>query len=165
MVPAHDVLIDAGEREVDSQNPVQRASGTVLAFDFGERRIGVAVGELGLGIAHPVETIDAAATQPRFSRIAALINEWRPVLLVVGLPCRMDGTGHRMTALARKFAQRLHGRFGIETALEDERLTSAEAELDARESGMNPARIKRHVDQLAAKAILDSFFRSRRVAS
>ncbi|MEQ1882537.1 MAG: Holliday junction resolvase RuvX [Burkholderiales bacterium] len=159
------MLIAAGAREVETEKPTQCVSGTVLAFDFGERRIGVAVGELALGIAHPVETIDAVATQPRFSRIAALIDEWRPVLLVVGLPRRMDGTEHQMTELARKFARRLHGRFGIEIALEDERLTSAEAEQDARDSGLSAAQIKMHVDQLAAKAILDSFFRSRRVSS
>ena len=130
-VPAQDVLIAAGAREIETEKPTQCVSGTVLAFDFGERRIGVAVGELALGIAHPVETIDAVANQPRFSRIAALIDEWQPVLLVVGLPRRMDGTEHQMTELARKFARRLHGRFGIEIALEDERLTSAEAEQDA----------------------------------
>jgi putative holliday junction resolvase len=159
------VLIEAQAHKVETNKPSQYISGTVLAFDFGERRIGVAVGELALGIAHPVQTIDVAASQPRFSRITALIDEWRPVLLVVGLPRRMDGSEHRMTELARKFARRLHGRFRIETVLEDERLTSAEAEQDARESGLSAAQIKRHVDQLAAKAILDSFFRSRRVSS
>jgi putative holliday junction resolvase len=164
-MPAQDMLIEAGTRKVETKKPTHNVSGTVLAFDFGERRIGVAVGELALGIAHPVETIDVVATQPRFARIAALIDEWRPVVLVVGLPRRMDGSEHRMTALARKFAQRLRGRFGIETLLEDERLTSAEAEQDARDCGMSPDQIKRHVDQLAAKAILDSFFRGRHVSS
>ena len=90
----------------DTQHP---HFGTVLAFDFGERRIGVAVGELELGIAHPLETIDAAANDARFARIAALLQEWQPVLLVVGLPLALDGTEHRLTALARKFAQRLQG--------------------------------------------------------
>jgi putative Holliday junction resolvase len=132
--------------------------GTVLAFDFGERRIGVAVGELQLAIAHPLETIDAAANDARFARVAALLQEWRPVLLVVGLPLALDGSEHRLTGLARKFAQRLHGRFGIETRLVDERLTSVEAQREARASGLTARGSKRHVDPLAAKLILEAFF-------
>jgi putative holliday junction resolvase len=132
--------------------------GAVLAFDFGERRIGVAVGELELGIAHPLETIDAAANDVRFARIAALLQEWRPVLVVVGLPLTLDGAEHRLTGLARKFAQRLQGRFDIETRLVDERLTSVEAQRDARASGMSARDSKGHVDQLAAKLILEAFF-------
>jgi putative pre-16S rRNA nuclease len=132
--------------------------GTVLAFDFGERRVGVAVGELQLGIAHPLETIDAAANDERFARIAALVQEWRPVLLVVGLPLALDGGEHRLTGLARKFAQRLRGRFGIETRLVDERLTSVEAQREARASGLTARDSKRHVDRLAAKLILEAFF-------
>ena len=132
--------------------------GTVLAFDFGERRIGVAVGELELGIAHPLETIDAAANDARFARIAALFQDWRPVLLVVGLPLTLDGGEHRLTGLARRFAQRLQGRFDIETRLVDERLTSVEAQRDARATGMSARESKRHVDPLAAKLILEAFF-------
>ena len=132
--------------------------GTVVAFDFGERRIGVAVGELELGIAHPLETIDAAANDARFSRVAALLREWQPVLIVVGLPLALDGSEHRLTGLARKFAQRLQGRFGIETRLVDERLTSAEAQREARASGLTDRQSKRHLDPLAAKLILEAFF-------
>ena len=138
-----------------TQNPHE---GTVLAFDFGERRIGVAVGELQLGIAHPLETIDAAANDARFTRIAALLQEWRPVLLVVGLPRALDGSEHRLTGLARKFTQRLQGRFGIATRLIDERLTSVEAQRMVRESGLSARNGKRHVDPLAAKLILETFF-------
>jgi putative Holliday junction resolvase len=134
------------------------ATGTVLAFDFGERRVGVAVGELQLGIAHPLETIDAAGNDARFARIAALVQEWRPVLLVVGLPLALDGGEHRLTGLARKFAQRLRGRFGIEARLVDERLTSVEAQREARASGLTARDSKRHVDPLAAKLILEAFF-------
>jgi len=139
----------------DTQQP---HFGTILAFDFGERRIGVAVGELEFGIAHPLETIDAAANDARFARIDALLQEWRPVLLVVGLPMALDGAEHRLTGLARKFAQRLHGRFGIEIRLVDERLTSVEAQREARESGLTARGSKRIVDQLAAKLILEAFF-------
>lgn len=132
--------------------------GTVVAFDFGERRIGVAVGELELGIAHPLETIDATANDARFARIAALLQEWQPVLMVVGLPLALDGSEHRLTGLARRFAQRLQGRFGIETRLVDERLTSAEAQREARASGLTDRESKRHLDPLAAKLILEAFF-------
>lgn len=159
------VLIEAVPSErvpVATNRPLH---GTVLAFDFGERRIGVAVGELETGIAHPVETIDAIANERKFARIALLIREWRPVLLVVGLPLAMDGSEHRMTALARKFANRLRGRFTIETLLVDERLTSATAESDARGSGVKRRKIKQHVDPLAAQQILDSYFRDKHVVA
>ena len=133
-------------------------SGTVLAFDFGERRIGVAVGELQLGVAHPLDTIDAEANDVRFARIEALVNEWQPALLLVGLPLALDGSEHGLTRLARKFAQRLQGRYGIETRLVDERLTSVEAEQQAREIGLDARKARSKIDQLAAKLILESYF-------
>ena len=133
-------------------------SGTILAFDFGERRIGVAVGELQLGVAHPLETIDAEANAVRFARIEALVDEWQPVLLLVGLPLSLDGGEHGLTALARRFAQRLQGRYGIETRLVDERLTSVEAERQARDLGLNVRKARSTIDKLAAKLILESYF-------
>jgi putative Holliday junction resolvase len=132
--------------------------GTVLAFDFGERRIGVAVGELQLGVAHPLGTIDARANDVRFARIEALVDEWQPVLLLVGLPLSTDGSEHALTALARRFALRLQGRFGIETRLVDERFTSVEAEQQIKELGLDARKARAKVDQLAAKLILESYF-------
>ena len=132
-------------------------SGAVLAFDFGEKRIGVAVGELQVGVAHPLATIDAEANDIRFARIEALVKEWRPVLFLVGLPLAMDGSEHAVTALARRFAQRLEGRYGVETRLVDERLTSVEAEGQAREMGLDARAMRAKVDQLAAKLILESY--------
>ena len=139
----------------DTRDP---RSGTVLAFDFGERRIGIAVGELQLGVAHPLDTIDAQANDVRFVRIEALVNEWQPVLLLVGLPLALDGSEHAMTALARRFAQRLRGRYGIETRMVDERLTSVEAEQQARDIGLDVRRDRSKIDQLAAKLILEGYF-------
>lgn len=136
----------------------------MLAFDFGERRIGVAVGELQLGIAHPLETIDAVANDGRFARIARLIQEWRPVLLVVGLPLSLDGTEHRMSDLARKFSQRLHGRFGLDVRLVDERLSSVEAQHVAHDSGLSGRDAKEKLDQFAAKLILETFFNDNALA-
>lgn len=133
-------------------------SGTVLAFDFGERRIGVAVGEMQLGIAHPLETIDAEVNEARFARIAALVREWKPVLFVVGYPLALDGSEHRLSGLAKKFARRLTGRFGIEARLVDERLSSVEAGWDAQQAGLNRGSRERHLDPLAARRILESYF-------
>jgi putative Holliday junction resolvase len=135
----------------------QLRAGTVLAFDFGERRIGVAVGEIQLGMGHPLITIEAESNDDRFARIEKLITEWRPVLLLVGLPLAMDGSEHATTALARRFAQRLEGRYGIETRLVDERLTSVEAEREMREMGKDVRKSRAKVDQLAASLILESY--------
>jgi len=151
------VMAKPGARAEPAQGRNPR-SGTILAFDFGERRIGVAVGEMQLGVAHPLDTIDAEANQARFIRIEALVNEWQPVLLLVGLPLALDGSEHAMTALARRFAQRLQGRYGIETRMVDERLTSVEAEQQARDIGLDVRKSRSKIDQLAAKLILESYF-------
>ena len=133
-------------------------AGTVLAFDFGERRIGVAVGEMQIGVAHPLDTIDSGSNEVRFARIESLIREWQPAVLLVGLPLALDGSEHALTALARRFAARLQGRFGIETRLVDERLTSVEAERQARELGLDIRKSRARIDQLAAKIILENYF-------
>jgi len=134
------------------------ASMTVLAFDFGEKRIGVAVGESALRSARPLSVISAADNKSRFSAIAALIAEWQPRLLVVGLPAHPDGTEHELTRLARRFAQRLEGRFGIATTLVDERYTSVSAESGLRERGLSGARLKSALDAAAAAEILRSYY-------
>lgn len=135
-----------------------RASGTVLAFDFGEKRIGIATGEFETGVAHPLETLHAETNDTRFARIGALIGEWHPVQLVVGLPLSMDGTEHALTRLARRFANRLEGRFATPVVLVDERLSSIDAEARLRDSGVPARRQKEHVDAVAAQTILQDFF-------
>lgn len=131
-------------------------TGTVLAFDFGERRIGVAVGDTAVGIAHPLTTVDAADRQRRFAAIAALLEEWRPAQLVVGLPAHLDGTEHEMSRRARKFAAQLSGRFGLPVALVDERLTSVAAEVSLTAAGVAPRKLR--IDQVAAQEILQDYF-------
>lgn len=131
--------------------------GTVLAFDFGVKRIGVAVGELETKQAHPLATIREERNDRRFAAIAALVGEWRPALLVVGRPVALDGSAHAMTRLCERFAGRLRARFGIEVAPAEERLTSAEAEERLRDSGYNTRFARRHVDTLAAQIILQSY--------
>lgn len=145
----------------DQTSSVQwTADGCVLAFDFGEKRIGVAVGEHLLGIAHPLATIDNEANDERFRQIAALIEEWRPTLLIVGLPLSVDGEAHALTLLSRKFARRLDGRFGLPVAMIDERYTSATASQSLHEAGISSRKQKPMLDQVAAQHILQSYFDS-----
>lgn len=98
---------------------------TILAFDFGLKRIGVAVGNTILNQGQPLKVIDAATNDEKFAAIADLVAEWKPARLVVGLPFHPDGAEHEMTKRCRRFANQLHGRFGIETVLVDERYSSA----------------------------------------
>ena len=138
--------------------PLHAKTGTVLAFDFGTKRTGVAVGDFETRLAHPLTTITAADNRARFAAIEQLIAEWRPVLLVVGIPSHADGTEHPVGKLARRFARRLQGRFGIRAELIDERLTSSEAEGLLRASGARGARLKAGLDAVAAQRILESYF-------
>jgi putative Holliday junction resolvase len=134
------------------------SAGTVLAFDFGTRRIGVAVGDFETRLAHPLATLDVAENRARFASIERLITEWRPALLVVGLPAREDGSEHPVGKLARRFAQRLQGRFGVRAELVDEHLTSHDAEHSLRSAGARGARLKAGLDAVAAQRILETYF-------
>ena len=136
------------------------ARGTVLAFDFGEKRIGVAVGECELRSASPLLTFDAETNDARWSAVAGLLEEWRPVLLVVGLPLSPEGADHDMTTRARRFARQLEGRYRLPVALQDERFTSHEADSQLRdESGVRDWRSrKQKLDAHAAQLILKDFF-------
>jgi putative Holliday junction resolvase len=98
---------------------------TVLGFDFGLKRIGVAVGNTLLRQAQPLTVIMAATNDAKFNAIGALIHEWRPARCVVGLPSHPDGAEHEMTVRCRRFANQLNGRFGVATVLVDERYSSA----------------------------------------
>ena len=134
--------------------------GTVLAFDFGEKRIGVATGETLLGSAHPLTVIHAESNDDRFAVIGKLIAEWQPEHLVVGLPTHADGTPHEMTRLATKFGERLVRRFNLPVSYADERLTSLNAEARLRETGRNSKSAKPLLDAVAAQLILQTWFES-----
>ena len=123
----------------------ERAVRTVLAFDFGLKRIGVAVGEPELGMAHPLPAVSG------FTQIEKLVAEWRPARFVVGLPVREAGE-HPLARRVERFARQLEGRFRIPVARIDERFTSLEAE--SRLRGMK----KKAVDSVAAQLILEQFF-------
>jgi putative Holliday junction resolvase len=138
--------------------PAAPVPGTVLAFDYGERFLGVAVGESGVRVAHPLATIDARAAAARFRAVAALVEEWRPAQLVVGLPLGLDGDRHDLTRRAERFARQLAARFRLPVTLVDERLSSAEAEDRLRATGRGGRRDKRLVHPVAAQVILQDFF-------
>lgn len=133
-------------------------SGTVLAFDFGTHRIGVAVGDFETALAHPLETIVAVDNRARFAAIERVVAEWRPIRFVVGAPSREDGSEHPVGRLARRFAQKLSGRFRIPADIVDEHLTSFEAEHDLRAAGARGARLRARLDPVAAQRILESYF-------
>ncbi len=138
--------------------PDEPSGHLVLAFDFGTRRIGVAVGAAMLKNARPLTTISAAANAARFEAIGRLIAEWQPARLVVGLPLALDGSEHDMTARCRRFAQQLHGRFRLPVEFADERLSSTAAEARLRAGGHDLRRNKQAIDAEAAAVILQSYF-------
>ena len=131
------------------------AEGIVLAFDFGTRRIGVAIGNTLLRDARPLAAIDAPATAQRFAAIAELVDEWQPCLLVVGRPVHMDGTVHEMTARSERFARQLEGRFRLPVRFADERGTTGLARPMAGASGVRGRGAR---DAVAAQLILQSYF-------
>ena len=137
---------------------------TVLAFDFGTRRIGVAVGNTILRAAQPLTTIVAERDADRFAAIAALLAQWQPQLLVVGIPVHADGAAHAMTARAQKFARQLAGRFGLPVEHADERHTTelAQSALDAVGAGRGRREFR---DAVAAQLILQGWFDERRADS
>jgi putative holliday junction resolvase len=124
----------------------ERAARTVLAFDFGLKRIGVAVGEPELGTAHPLPAVS------QFSQVEKLVAQWQPGALVVGLPTSAEGQPHAMTRQAEDFARRLERRFKLPVARVDERFTSVEAE--SRLRGIR----NKAVDSVAAQLILEQYF-------
>ena len=121
---------------------------TVLAFDFGIKRIGVAMGNTMICQAQPLKVISALDNTARFAAIGALIAEWTPARLVVGLPSHPDGTEHEMTARCRRFANQLHGRFNLPVELVDERYSSA----------VIAAKRGEVIDDRAAAIILQQYF-------
>ena len=133
-------------------------TGTTLAFDFGEVRIGVAEGDAEVGTVQPLATVTGEGNEAKFAAIAKLVAEWKPRQLVVGLPAHTDGSEHELTRLCRKFGRRLHGRFGLPVYWVDERLSSLYAESLLAEAQVFGRKQKAVLDQVAAQAILQGFF-------
>ena len=129
----------------------------IMAFDWGLRQIGVAVGNRLLGTSEPLTAVRARDGAADWAAIAALIDDWQPDLLLVGEPLHMDGTDSPMAGRARKFSRQLHGRFGLPVILVDERLSSRAAKSDALERGHHGHWGSAPIDANAANIILCSW--------
>ena len=133
-------------------------SGFLIAFDFGTKSIGAAVGQRITGTARPLAALKAQDGNPDWNLIERLLKEWQPEAVIVGLPLNMDGTEQPLTARARKFANKIHGRFGVKIILHDERLSTVEARAGLFEHGGYRALNKGRIDSASAVVILESFF-------
>jgi putative holliday junction resolvase len=129
--------------------PKVRDVQTVVAFDWGEKRTGVAVGNALTRSATPLRSIEVAG-DARWQRIDALRQEWQPDAWVVGRPCHPDGQAHTITERCEKFARQLHGRTGLAVHLVDERYSSTEAQSQG----------ARDVDAVSAQLIAEQYLRS-----
>lgn len=134
---------------------------TILAFDFGLRQIGVAVGNTTLQSTQALAIVKAKNGKPDWQALEKIMQDWQPDLLVVGDPMNMDGSASEMGARAQKFARRLQGRWGTPIEMADERLSSFEAKELMREQGHRGNYKDEPIDSYAAELILQSWFRVR----
>ncbi|VVD78765.1 Holliday junction resolvase RuvX [Pandoraea soli] len=132
-------------------------SATVLAFDYGERRIGVAIGNLMLREASALTVVANLNREVRFAETGKLIAEWQPELIIVGLPCHPDGTPHEMTQQAKRFGNQLNGRFSVPVVWVDERYSSVAAAAALAAAGVKVSQ-KTSLDAEAARIILQQYF-------
>ena len=130
---------------------------TVLGFDFGEKRIGVASGQTITGHASPVTTLSAVQQKPDWQAIEKLIEEWRPDALIVGIPRFLDGSTSDMTRRAERFGRQLEGRFGLPVYQVNESLTSFEAEQELKKNKQLGQHNKQDIDKMAAAIIVQSW--------
>lgn len=140
----------------DQQKP--NIVNSVLGFDFGTTRMGMAIGQSITGTARPLAPLKAKDGIPNWDEIAKLVDEWQPDAFVVGLPLDMDGTENEMCQRARKFAKRLHGRFNRPYFMMDERLSSYEAKGQVIAQGGHRNFKENSVDGLAAQMIVETWF-------
>lgn len=140
---------------------MKRSRRTLLAFDYGKKQIGVAVGQELTGSSSPLETVRTHDERPDWDTISRLVETWQPDALVVGIPLNMDGSEQEMTHAARRFAHRLGARYGLPVHHTDERLTTVEAAYlvsDAeKDNSTRRARRRRSLDEVAAHIILQTF--------
>jgi len=143
---------------------VDKGQRTLLGFDFGTKRIGIAIAQEVTGTANPLTTVTAIKHKPDWESISKIIKEWQPDLLIVGLPLHMDGSEQTMTQAARRFSNQLNGRYQIPVELMDERLSSNEAESIINEQSGSRSRFrdslfpdKAQIDMISAQLILQSW--------
>lgn len=130
---------------------------TVMGFDFGGKRIGIAIGQTLTGSASPLTTLTNVNNKPDWDKIEALLKEWKPQALIVGLPTLLDGTKTEMTLRADKFSRRLHGRFGLPVFTVSETLSSFEAEGQLKNSKKISQQNKHEIDKMAAALITETW--------
>ena len=145
---------------LDQIKIVKKIEGNILSFDFGEKRIGVAIGNSITRSSHPLETINTPKNKERYKLIELLLKTWEPVKLVIGYPLNDDGTLSKMSLLAKKFGMKLGNKYNIPISMIDERFTSSEADLELKKFEKNFKKRKIVVDQVAAMIILESFFQN-----
>ncbi|MFD1215740.1 MULTISPECIES: Holliday junction resolvase RuvX [Microbulbifer] len=132
---------------------------TALAFDFGTGSIGLAYGQSLTGSARELAPLPAKDGKPDWVQVEKILQEWRPNVLLVGLPLNMDGTESDFCARARKFGNRLHGRFGLPVEYADERLSTRAAKDEARERGHRGDYADNPIDSIAARIFLEDWLR------
>jgi putative Holliday junction resolvase len=135
----------------------KKKEGNVIGFDFGQKRIGIAVGNNISKTAQALITIDSSSNNQKFEVIQKIIEEWQPISIVVGVPFNVDGSEHKVTNLSRKFAKQLEQKYSLPTHLIDERYTSIEANHEIKDKKIDLKKKKLLIDQIAAKIILQSY--------
>lgn len=134
-----------------------KSPANLLGFDFGTKSIGVAIGQMITATAQPLTAIKANDGIPNWNIVEKVIQDWMPDLVIVGLPLNMDGSEQPITQRAKKFANRLNGRFGVKVILQDERLTTASAKEFIFTHGGYKALEKGKIDSVSAALILESW--------
>ena len=131
--------------------------GNIIGFDFGQKRIGVAIGNNISKSAQALITIESASNNQKFEAIQKIMDEWQPVSIVVGVPFNVDGSEHKVTNLCKKFAKQLEQKYALPIHLIDERYTSIEASYEIQHKKIDLKKKKLLIDQIAAKIILQSY--------
>lgn len=133
---------------------------TILAFDYGTKSIGTAIGQSITQTGTELPPLPAKHGQPQWSEVGHLLDIWKPNLVLVGLPLNMDDSESSLAEEARRFGRRIHGRFGVPVEMYDERLTTREAKHEACERGHKGNYAEQPIDSIAARILLESWFRS-----
>ncbi len=141
------------------------AHATIMGFDFGEKRIGVAVGNLTIGVASALTTIHAESNADRLSAVGVLVRDWQPTQFVVGEPTFPDNTAHPVAHLAKKFGNRLHENFKLPVDYVNEFLSTTEASTLLADQGIKGRSQKDKIDAMAAQVILQSWLDQKRVGN
>ncbi len=131
--------------------------GNIIGFDFGQKRIGVAIGNNISKSAQALITIESTSSNQKFEVIQKIMDEWQPVSIVVGVPFNVDGSEHKVTNLCKKFAKQLEQKYALPIYLIDERYTSIEASYEIQDKKIDLKKKKLLIDRIAAKIILQSY--------